>query len=74
MDTATTPTTCTNIVERRTGYGWTSGAGDRAGATTALCGKATVDGSPWCRRHLNAYKAMQVKLAAKRARNRRSTR
>jgi hypothetical protein len=60
---------CSSIVERRSGYGWTSGAGDRAGAYTALCGKPTVDGTSMCRRHLNAHRKMQVLLAAKRERD-----
>ena len=60
---------CLTIVERRSGYGWTSGAGDRAGAHTALCGKPVVDDSAFCRRHLNANIKMQAKLAAKRERD-----
>lgn len=60
---------CMSIVERRSGYGWTSGAGDRAGSHTAICGKPQVDDSPFCRRHLNINAKRTKALAAKRERD-----
>ncbi len=42
--------TCTNLVERRSGAGLTTGAGDRSGVYSGLCGKPTTDGATYCPR------------------------
>lgn len=53
---------CSNLVERRSGGGISTGAGERSGMYRAACGQPTAAGSVWCQKCLNLGERQRARM------------